>query len=68
MSRILTDLLKVLLMVFEKNFLSREGEKISKLKSVEALFIANHRIYCEFAGQFLKGGDNYLNGGIHFAT
>ena len=52
---------------FWENFF-QEGVKISKLKSVEALFIANHRIYCEFAGQFLTGGKNYLNGGIHFAT
>ena len=60
MSHILTDFpVKVLLM---------ERVKISKLKSVEALFIANHRIHCEFAGQFLKGDNDYLNGGIHFAT
>ena len=64
MSRILSNLLNG----FWENFLPREGVKISKLKPVEALFIGNHRIYCEFAGQFLKGGNNYLNGGIHFAT
>ena len=64
MSRILSDLLNG----FWENFLPREGVKISKLKPVEALFIGNHQIYCEFAGQFLKGGNNYLNGGIHFAT
>ena len=49
-------------------FLPREGVKISKLKHVEALFIAKHRIYYEFAGQFLKWSNNYLKGGIHFAT
>ena len=64
MSRILSNLLNG----FWENFLPREGVKISKLKPVEALFIGNHRNYCEFAGQFLKGGNNYLNGGIHFAT
>ena len=64
MSRILSNLLNC----FSENFLPREGVKISKLKLVEDLFIANHRICCEFADQFLKGDNNYLNGGIHFAT
>ena len=64
MTRILSNLLNC----FSENVLPREGVKISKLKPVEALFIVNHRIYCQFAGQFLKGGNNYLNGGIHFAT
>ena len=61
MSRIFSDLLNG----FWENFLPREGAKI---RPVEALFIANHRIYWEFVGRFLKGGNNYLNGGIHFAT
>ena len=64
MSRILSDLLNG----FWENFLPREGVKISKVKPVEGLFIANHRIYCEFADQFLKGGHYYLNVVIHFAT
>ena len=64
MSRILADLLNG----FWENFLPREGVKISKLKPAGDLSIANQQIYCEFAGQFLKGGNNYLNGGIHFAT
>ena len=64
MSRILSDLLNG----FWENFLPREGVKIRKVKPVDGLFIANHRIYCEFAGQFLKGGNNYLNVVIHFAT
>ena len=64
MSRILSDLLNG----FRENFLPREGVKISKVKPVKGLFIANHRIYWEFAGQFLKRGNNYLNIVIHFAT
>ena len=53
---------------FWENIFSREGVKISKLKPVKALFIANHRIQCEFVGQLLKRGKNHLNGSIPFAA
>ena len=68
MSHKLTDLL---LRVPDNWFLrkfpfKRKSKKLIKLKSVEALFIANNQLKL-FADQFSNGG-NYLSSSIHFAA